>query len=92
MHRIYCAADCGQQVNPDTVVAQIESSIMFGLSALMWGEINIQNGRVQQTNFDSYRVARMNDAPRIDTYVDRQQRGARRHRRTGNCTGGAGRL
>ena len=69
MHRIYCAADCGQQVNPDTVVAQIESSIIFGLSALMWGEINIQNGRVQQTNFDSYRVARMTDAPRIDSYV-----------------------
>ena len=69
VHRIYCVADCGQQVNPDTVVAQIESSIMFGLSALMWGEINIQNGRVQQTNFDSYRVARMNDAPRIDPYV-----------------------
>jgi isoquinoline 1-oxidoreductase beta subunit len=69
VHRIYCVADCGQQVNPDTVVAQIESSIVFGLSALMWGEINIQNGRVQQTNFDSYRVARMNDTPRIDPYV-----------------------
>jgi isoquinoline 1-oxidoreductase beta subunit len=69
VHRIYCAADCGQQVNPDTVVAQIESSIIFGLSALMWGEINIQNGRVQQTNFHDYRVARMTDAPRIDSYV-----------------------
>ena len=69
VHRIYCAADCGQQVNPDTVVAQIESSVIFGLSALMWGEINIQNGRVQQTNFDSYKVARMTDAPRIDSYV-----------------------
>jgi isoquinoline 1-oxidoreductase beta subunit len=69
VHRIYCAADCGQQVNPDTVVAQIESSIVFGLSALMWGEINIQNGRVQQTNFDNYRVARMTDSPRIDSYV-----------------------
>ena len=69
VHRIYCAADCGQQVNPDTVVAQIESSVIFGLSALMWGEINLVNGRVQQTNFDSYKVARMTDAPRIDTYV-----------------------
>jgi isoquinoline 1-oxidoreductase beta subunit len=69
VHRVYCAADCGQQVNPDTVIAQIESSIVFGLSALMWGEINIHNGRVQQTNFDSYRVARMTDAPRIDSYV-----------------------
>jgi isoquinoline 1-oxidoreductase subunit beta len=69
VHRIYCAADCGMQVNPDTVLAQIESSVIFGLSALMWGEINIQGGRVQQTNFDSYRVARMNEIPRIDTYV-----------------------
>jgi len=69
VRRVYCAADCGQQVNPDTVVAQIEGSILFGMSALMWGEINIQGGRVQQTNFDSYRVARMTDAPRIDTYV-----------------------
>jgi isoquinoline 1-oxidoreductase beta subunit len=67
--RVYCAADCGQQVNPDTVVAQIESSVVFGLSALMWGEINLQNGRVRQTNFDTYRVARMTDSPRIDSYV-----------------------
>jgi isoquinoline 1-oxidoreductase beta subunit len=68
LHRVYCAVDCGQQVNTDTVIAQIESSVMFGFSALMWGEINIQNGRVQQTNFDSYRVARMNETPRIDVY------------------------
>jgi len=69
VHRIFCAADCGMQVNPDTVIAQIESSVIFGLSALLWGEINIQGGRVQQTNFDSYRVARMNEIPRIDVYV-----------------------
>ena len=69
LHRLYCAADCGQQINPDTVVAQIESSILFGYSALMWGEINLQGGKVRQTNFDSYRVARMNEAPRIDAYL-----------------------
>jgi isoquinoline 1-oxidoreductase subunit beta len=69
LRRTYCALDCGHQVNPDTVIAQVESSINFGLSALMWGEINIQNGRVQQTNFDSYKVLRMDDAARIDTYV-----------------------
>ncbi len=67
--RIYCGVDCGQQINPDTVLAQIESSVLFGLSALMWGEINIQGGRVQQTNFDSYRVARITEAPRIDCYI-----------------------
>ncbi len=69
VHRIYCAADCGQQINPDTVVAQIESSALFGYSALMWGEINIAGGRVQQTNFDNYRIARLNDAPRVDAYI-----------------------
>jgi isoquinoline 1-oxidoreductase beta subunit len=69
LHRLYCAADCGVQVNPDTVVAQIESSVLFGYSALMWGEINIQGGRVQQTNFDDYRVARINEAPRVDVYM-----------------------
>jgi isoquinoline 1-oxidoreductase beta subunit len=69
IRRTFCALDCGQQVNPDTVVAQVESSINFGLSALMWGEINIVNGRVQQTNFHDYKVVRMADAARIDTYV-----------------------
>jgi isoquinoline 1-oxidoreductase beta subunit len=69
VHRVYCGVDCGQQVNPDTVVAQIESSVLFGYSALMWGEINLQNGRVQQTNFHQYRVARITDAPRVDAYV-----------------------
>jgi isoquinoline 1-oxidoreductase beta subunit len=69
VRRIYCALDCGQQVNPDTVIAQVESSVIFGLSAAMWGEINLKDGRVQQTNFHDYRVARMNESPRIDTYV-----------------------
>jgi isoquinoline 1-oxidoreductase beta subunit len=65
---IYVGVDCGQQVNPDTVLAQIEGSVLFGMSALMWGEVTIQGGRVQQTNFDTYRVARITDAPRIDVY------------------------
>jgi isoquinoline 1-oxidoreductase subunit beta len=69
LHRLYCAADCGVQVNPDTVAAQIESSVLFGHSALMWGEINIQGGRVQQSNFHDYRVTRMNEAPRVDVYM-----------------------
>lgn len=67
--QLFCAVDCGQQINPDTVLAQIESSIYFGLSAALWGEIKIQNGRVLQTNFHDYRVVRMPEAPRIDTFV-----------------------
>jgi isoquinoline 1-oxidoreductase beta subunit len=69
VHRIVCAVDCGQTVNPDTVLAQVESSIVFGLSAALWGEINLQNGRVQQQNFDTYRLVRMSEMPRIDTYI-----------------------
>jgi isoquinoline 1-oxidoreductase beta subunit len=69
IHRITCVADCGQVVNQDIVKAQIESSIVFGLSAALWGEINFQGGRVQQTNFDSYRIARLNDMPTLSIYV-----------------------
>jgi isoquinoline 1-oxidoreductase beta subunit len=69
VHRIVCALDCGQTVNPDIVMAQVESSVVFGLSAALWGEINLRNGRVQQTNFDTYRLLRMNEVPRIDTYI-----------------------
>src|SRR5207244_77037 len=65
VHRIVCAVDCGQVVNRDIVVAQVESGIIFGLSSTLWGEINIQRGRVQQTNFDTYRVLRINEIPRI---------------------------
>ena len=69
VHRIVCAVDCGQVVNPDIVMAQVEGSIVFGLSSALWGEINVQNGRVSQANFDSYRLMRMNEVPRIDTYL-----------------------
>jgi isoquinoline 1-oxidoreductase beta subunit len=53
-------------VNPDTVEAQIQSSIVFGLTAALWGEITVDKGRVQQTNFDKYRMLRMNENPQID--------------------------
>ncbi len=69
VHEITCVADVGQVVNPDTVVAQIESSIVFGLSAALWGEINVQGGRVQQTNFDTYRIARLNEVPKLNIHV-----------------------
>jgi CO/xanthine dehydrogenase Mo-binding subunit len=62
----WCAVDCGQQVNPDTIRAQMESGIIFGLSAALWGEITIKDGRVEQTNFGDYRVMRMNESPSID--------------------------
>src|SRR5262245_18498095 len=64
--RVWCAVDCGLQVTPDTIRAQMESGIIFGLSAALFGEITIKDGRVEQTNFGDYRVLRINEAPRID--------------------------
>jgi len=63
---VWCVVDCGIQVNPDTIRAQMESGIVFGLSAALYGEITIKDGRVEQTNFNDYRVLRIHEAPRID--------------------------
>ena len=66
---VWCAVDCGLQVNPDTIRAQMESGIIFGLSAALFGEITIKDGRVEQTNFGDYRVLRISEAPRIDVHL-----------------------
>lgn len=65
----WCVVDCGVVINPDTVRAQMESGIVFGLSAAMFGEITIKEGRVEQTNFGDYRVLRIHEAPRIDVHI-----------------------
>ena len=69
VRRVVCAVDCGTVVNPNTVQAQIQSGIMFGATAALYGEITLKNGRVEQTNFDSYQMLRMNEAPAIDVHV-----------------------
>jgi isoquinoline 1-oxidoreductase beta subunit len=69
VRRVTCAMDCGTVVNPDTVQAQIQSGIIFGATAALFGEITLKNGRVEQTNFDTYQVLRMSDAPAIDVHV-----------------------
>jgi len=66
VHKVTVVADLGRMVNPDTVEAQIQSSIIFGLSQALYGEITLDKGRVQQFNFDSYRVMRNHEAPQID--------------------------
>ncbi len=66
VHKVTVVADLGRMVNPDTVEAQIQSSIIFGLSAALWGEITLDKGRVQQNNFHQYRVMRNNEAPEIE--------------------------
>src|SRR5262249_50590069 len=64
--RVWFAVDCGIQPNPDSIRAQMESGIIFGLSAALYGEITIKDGRVEQTNFGDYRVLRIHEAPQID--------------------------
>ena len=69
VERVVCAVDCGLVVNPDGVIAQMEGGIIFGLSALLHGEITVENGRVQQSNFDDYPVLRLNESPAIEVYI-----------------------
>jgi isoquinoline 1-oxidoreductase beta subunit len=69
VRRVVCAVDCGTVVNPDTVRAQIQSGVIFGITAALYGEITLKNGRVQQTNFDTYQMLRMNEAPAVDVHI-----------------------
>jgi len=69
VRRVTCALDCGTVVNPDTVRAQIQSAVMFGTTAALYGEITLKNGRVEQTNFDTYQMLRMNEAPAVDVHI-----------------------
>jgi CO/xanthine dehydrogenase Mo-binding subunit len=61
--------DCGQVVNPRIVTSQLESGIIFGLSAALWGDITLRNGRAQQQNFHEYRVLRLHETPEIDIHL-----------------------
>ncbi len=69
VRRVVCAVDCGTAVNPDTIEAQIQSAVMFGITAALYGEVTLKDGRVEQANFDTYRVLRMNEAPAIEVYI-----------------------
>jgi isoquinoline 1-oxidoreductase beta subunit len=69
VHRVVCAIDCGRIVNPDTIKAQMESGIIFGLSAALHGAITLKNGRVEQGNFDSYPLVRMAGSPKIEVHI-----------------------
>src|SRR5262249_30599747 len=69
VHKVWCAIDCGQVVNPSTIVAQMESGIVFGLSAALYGKIDISGGGAVQGNFDTYPVVRMAEMPEIETHI-----------------------
>jgi isoquinoline 1-oxidoreductase beta subunit len=69
VHKVTCVIDCGQAVNPRIVASQLESGIIFGLSAALWGDITLRNGRAQQQNFHEYRVLRLHETPEIDIHL-----------------------
>jgi isoquinoline 1-oxidoreductase beta subunit len=70
VRRVVCAVDCGSVVNPDTVRAQLQSAVIFGITAALYGEITLKDGRVEQTNFDTYQVLRIDEAPTaIDVHL-----------------------
>lgn len=69
VHRVVVALDCGRAINPGLIAAQAESAVIFGLSACLKQQVTFAGGRVQQTNFNSYRSLRMFESPRIETYI-----------------------
>jgi isoquinoline 1-oxidoreductase subunit beta len=69
LRRITSAVDTGIAVNPDTIVAQLEGGLIFGLTAALYGEITIDKGRVQQSNFNDYRMLRIDETPKIDVHL-----------------------
>jgi isoquinoline 1-oxidoreductase beta subunit len=69
LRRVTSAVDTGIAVNPDTIAAQLQGGLIFGLTAALYGEITIDRGRVQQSNFNDYRMLRIDQTPRIDVHV-----------------------
>jgi isoquinoline 1-oxidoreductase beta subunit len=69
VHRVVAAIDPGWIVNPNTIAAQIEGAILYGLSAALYGDITIKNGRVEQSNFHDYKIARMGEMPRVEVHI-----------------------
>ena len=69
VNRVVCTVDCGNVVNPLTVEEQVESSIVFGLTAALYGKLTIERGRVLEANFDTYPMLRMSAMPKIETHL-----------------------
>jgi len=69
VHKVVCAIDCGRIVNPDTIKAQMESGIAFGLSAALYGEITLKDGRVEQSNFNDYPLLPMSEMPAVEVHI-----------------------
>ena len=69
VHRVVCAVDCGRHVNPDIIAAQMEGGIVYGLTAALKGQITIDKGRVEQSNFHDYELLRLNEMPQVEVHI-----------------------
>lgn len=69
VHKVFCAIDCGTAINPNTVAQQMEGAVIFGLTAALYGKIDIKDGVVQQTNFPNYPMVHMAEAPEVHTFI-----------------------
>jgi isoquinoline 1-oxidoreductase beta subunit len=69
VHRVVCAIDCGQVVNPDTIAAQMESAVVWALSAALYGEITLNKGEVEQSNFTDYPILRIDEMPAVEVHI-----------------------
>lgn len=69
VHKVVCAVDCGPYVNPGIIAAQMESGVVFGLTAALYGAITLKDGRVEQSNFHDYRMLRINEMPEVETHI-----------------------
>ena len=69
VRRVVCAVDCGMVINPDIVQAQVQSAVIFGITAALHGEITLKDGRVEQTNFDTYEILRIDEAPVVEVHI-----------------------
>ncbi|HJW45034.1 MAG TPA: xanthine dehydrogenase family protein molybdopterin-binding subunit [Lysobacter sp.] len=69
VHRVVCAVDCGIAVNPETIAAQLESGVAFGLSAALHSKLTLKDGRVQESNFHDFQVLRLNEMPQVEVHI-----------------------
>jgi isoquinoline 1-oxidoreductase beta subunit len=73
VHKVTCVVDCGLAVNPDIVRAQLEGAVMFALTATLYGQIDLDDGAVVQSNFHNYPILRMNESPAVDVVIIESQ-------------------
>ncbi len=69
VHRVVGATNCGHAVNPEQIARQVEGSFVYGLSSLLYGECTVRDGRIEQTNFDTWEVMRLDAMPKVETVV-----------------------